>query len=645
MLVLHGNRQTGQLLLGRMDKLRKRFQKKPFEMELVAIDAPFPVEILDDDDDSNNNNSGDTPMRTWWRREEDQASSYYAGLDQTFATLQDAWTKDDHYCGILGFSQGARLAHLMAVAHQCSSHTSSHTNSNKDKHHNNEGEEEPTSTFFPGLQFVILVAGYDAPYPENWNTIIPGTVPSPPPTIILNVPSLHVWGETDALITPEQSHAVTQHYHNPTLHIHPGGHHVPMRAENVKAYLNFIQTSLKIEETGGENGGVASSLSSSSSTVVASQPIVPVGTVTPDEECLQAQIDEVEALEAIYPDEFQLLSKRNSDRNGTKTYYQHPMRYKVQLPSTDTGVWPPRPLALEVVYPPDYPMRVSPTLRLIHNNNVMEFSTAQSEACASALAMAAKTEIGMPCVLSCIQAAHEFFESGVMTTVAASSIRGGMVGTTSSSTTNPESDDDETELLGTVAATSGGSIRAATPGRIQECNVQGLEIAEALLRQRASERRGKGGSWTYTIGLVGKPSVRICWVVVATGTLDLTKPPTSRTHSHCYSAGRKVNVFQRGYSVCPSARRSNQCTRWSQHGTGTYDTCEAGRGFGTAHSRRPTPPDSEPHTSLAALFVPVASLHNHRPERRSVSGSSTRGIVSGRFVPRQRLEGWFHPRS
>ncbi|KAL3794590.1 hypothetical protein HJC23_008046 [Cyclotella cryptica] len=54
-LVLHGNRQTGDLLLHRMDKLHKAIRRE-FQWEMVAPDAPHvwsSHDIIDDDDDNN----------------------------------------------------------------------------------------------------------------------------------------------------------------------------------------------------------------------------------------------------------------------------------------------------------------------------------------------------------------------------------------------------------------------------------------------------------------------------------------------------------------------------------------------------------------------------------------------------------------
>ena len=51
-LVLHGNRQTGQLLLNRMDKLRKKLQSRG--LTLIAPDAPHSCHSNDTTSSSTN---------------------------------------------------------------------------------------------------------------------------------------------------------------------------------------------------------------------------------------------------------------------------------------------------------------------------------------------------------------------------------------------------------------------------------------------------------------------------------------------------------------------------------------------------------------------------------------------------------------
>jgi predicted esterase len=447
-LLLHGNRQNGQLLLGRMDKLRKTLQKN--DLELVAPDAPFP-------------HPNDEQMRTWWSRDGNNC----LGLQETLRGLQEVWDADD-FVGIMGFSQGARLAHLTTICHG----------------------QQP-ETYFPGLKFVIMAAGYEVPLPKELKDL--GILPSlGTSTLRLQTPSLHVWGLSDKLITPEQSSAVQEHYVNPSTLIHDGGHHVPMQAARARTYATFMQDALQL---------VVTSAPASS----AFSPQVAL-TLVPDEETAQTQADEVEALSAIFPDEFTLLSQVSLDVDENSVY-EHPIVYTIDLPVSEDGVWPPLPITIKIQYAHNYPQDSLPTFKLIHDNNVIQLSTTQAAACVLAMEEACRAEEGMPCVLSCIYAARDYFESGAMTTATAA---------TSSESLDQETttDQEQSEPAPDNLAGNSSLPKPATAERLEQCNLQGLEIALSVLQRARPSTvpddstlpQGKGGSWAYTIGLVGKPS-------------------------------------------------------------------------------------------------------------------------------------------
>jgi predicted esterase len=467
-LLLHGNRQTGQLLLGRMDKLRKLLQKNG--LQLVAPDAPFP-------------HPDDEQLRQWWSRDGDSC----LGLQETLRSLQEIWNADAAFVGIMGFSQGARLAHLTTVCHG----------------------QQP-ETYFPGLKFVVMVAGYEAPLPKELKDLgmlsnLDPAASSSTSTLHLQTPSLHVWGLSDKLITPDQSSAVQEHYVNPSTHIHDGGHHVPMKAASARTYATFMQDVLQPVVTSASEIAPASSAPSSPPVAL---PLVP------DEETSQAQADEVEALTAIFPDEFTILSRVSSDEDGNSVY-EHPIVYRIALPASEDGVWPPLPMAVKIQYPYNYPQESLPTFKLIHDNNVMQFSTTRAAACVFAMAEACRAEEGMPCVLSCLYAARDYFESGAMA-----------MATTATSSESSDQEKATDQEQSEPAASNSVLPKPVTAERLEQCNLQGLEIALSVLqRARPSTvpdddstlSQGKGGSWTYTIGLVGKPSAGKSTVSVMPG--------------------------------------------------------------------------------------------------------------------------------
>lgn len=461
-LVLHGSRQTGQLLLGRMDKLRKKL-KKQLHLELVAPDAPW---VCKDDE----------KMRTWWQRNDNTDPNDYVGLDQSLERLNQLWNFDRYeFQGIVGFSQGARLAHLISEIATC----------------DNQQAAGRLPHQFPNLNFVIMVSNYEAPLPTHWKY-----APRKRDTLI-SISSLHVWGDTDKLILPSQSQAVTKHYENPIVYTHEGGHHVPMRAAAVEAYLAFMESTLGNPDSVSEAAqGLQTRTSPEKPDAPQVTPTIPSET-EPDEETALAQQDEVEALSVIFPEELTLLSGVSVSPEGDKVY-QHPIAYQLALPPSNEGTWPLHPVVLKVKYSSNYPTDVGPIITLQHDNNVFEFGSSQVKACEQAISAAAQLEQGMPCVMSCVYAARDFFESGGMQQSYC----------VEEEENKPDIEDEEDKSEKDDAEVNNSAlIQSVSPERIEECNLEGLEIARSILQKTtSSETSSNGGSWKYTIGLVGKPS-------------------------------------------------------------------------------------------------------------------------------------------
>ena len=473
-LLLHGNRQSGQLFLGRVEKLRKRVSKD-LSMDFVSPNAPFP-------------HPEDSNLRTWWNRD----GNTYEGLDQSLDSLKIEIDRSDEeeIVGVIGFSQGARMAHLVALLHS-----------------------ENPKAWLPGLKFIILVAGYDAPVPDGFR--IASNIPKE-----ISTPSLHVWGLADPLISPEQSEAVTSSYVAPQTYIHPGKHYVPSKTPDIQVFVDFMRQNChlptksstaivdKVEiETTNNAMSVRTDLFTGATEKVSNSLGSSEPTMVPDEESALMQQEEVQALEAIFPEEIELKSsKREVDFEAV---FVHPIIYEMKLlPSGDssTNCWPPRSLVLRVVYPHNYPLEAIPKFYLIHDNNGFEFPSSRVIKFKQLLNDTATMELGMPSVLSCIYAVKEYLDSPPSEdepTVLQSR----------------EENDDETDkvknLLGEDVVTQTSTIRLSSPAEIQKCTIEGLSIAEHLLTNSEinSSFLGpdihtlKGGSFgTYTIGLVGKPS-------------------------------------------------------------------------------------------------------------------------------------------
>ena len=497
LMVLHGNRQTGQLLLGRMEKLRKRILKE-FQMDCVAPEAPYP-------------HPEDSNLRTWWNRDGNEYHGLGLSLDILRRAELEQASKGIEIIGILGFSQGARLAHLVAILHS----------------------QDP-EIWFPRLRFAILVAGYTAPLPGTF----PGNKDATRTSESIRLSTLHVWGKEDPLISPDQSRAVMAEYVSPKAYEHDGKHYVPMKAPDIQAYVDFIRLSLKetSSEEYGENLGRKTHLDclspirdvqpTSSLESVLTRNILPAATSQaqqPDEESAMMQQDEVQALEAIFPDELVLIS--NSKKiDDDEVIFEYPIIYNVKLlPSEDLECrestnWPKRELTLEVSYPYNYPLETIPNFRLLHQNNIYEFPSARLERLQQILIETATTELGIPGVLSCVYAARDFLDSPAMAIEIENPEHATVV--SQGEVTMDVGDEDEHGL--NSSSTVPINIKFSTPEQIQECIRQGLDIAREILKLQSTSstvtnvpsglavsntKAASGGSCgTFTIGLVGKPS-------------------------------------------------------------------------------------------------------------------------------------------
>ena len=95
---------------------------------------------------------------------------------------------------------------------------------------------------------IILASGYGhVPMPTNfslkgdrWDEYFNDYDPNQ--SSVLSVPSMHIMGTKDRLIPLEHSRALLPSYVDPLIHEHDDGHHIPMRAANVQAILQSIDS-------------------------------------------------------------------------------------------------------------------------------------------------------------------------------------------------------------------------------------------------------------------------------------------------------------------------------------------------------------------------------------------------------------------
>lgn len=203
LLALHGYRQSGRRFRQRTGALRKALRGRA---ELVAIDAPHPLPSSPEDDPD-----GDDPPRGWWFSgpgtfEAGEAAAAPAGLEESLSAVAAALAEHGPFDGLLGFSQGAALAAMVCAL---------------------RARGDPR---FP-VAFAVLVAGFASRAPAH------GHFYREP----IALPTLHVVGDTDAVIAAPLSRELAQCFVEPVVLTHTGGHFIPAAAAQKKAYLEFLE--------------------------------------------------------------------------------------------------------------------------------------------------------------------------------------------------------------------------------------------------------------------------------------------------------------------------------------------------------------------------------------------------------------------
>ena len=372
----------------------------------------------------------------WWKSTSNGPAPDYSTLQDVIDSIKTFHDEAFPFDGIISFSQGAKLAHLLA-------------------------QHESKASLFPNLKFLILASCYEGSHPPaDQHPSIPLATPSSP---VLSLPTLHVFGSSDAVVPPSSSEAVAACYEGARSHRHGGGHHVPMRSADLKVYLEFIEG---VEAAAKGRGGGAPSLAE------------------PDDDAKAEQMDELDVLSAVFtPEEFVVLSSPSS----------FPVVCSVLAFELEGG-----PVRLRFEMGCRYPEHEAVRVSLSHSLSGLQFPSRPEARCLEVARECAEGAVGVSSVMEVVTAVREWFDDG------------GMEGA-------QDEGGDETEECGETE-----EERAMREEReVREAEVEGLELAmewiyggkrigeklpppprpEDELRQKSG-----GGHAGVIVGLVGKPS-------------------------------------------------------------------------------------------------------------------------------------------
>ncbi|VEN58195.1 unnamed protein product [Callosobruchus maculatus] len=215
-LAIHGYRQNGEKFREKTGKFRKTVRKWA---QFTFITAPHKVIPVDDSNDLNKSEepgqSQDEELYAWFFNRDDNTyrgirdGGPAIGFEESVKLIEQIFTEEGPFDGLVGFSQGACFVGLLCAMQQ-----------------------RGLTKFNFG--FAVLAAGFKSecfPHLKYYSDRI-------------NLPSLHIFGETDKINPTESSEALSNCFEDPVIVRHPGGHYLPASAAEKPQYRKFFELQL-----------------------------------------------------------------------------------------------------------------------------------------------------------------------------------------------------------------------------------------------------------------------------------------------------------------------------------------------------------------------------------------------------------------
>ena len=243
-LMLHGYTQSGPLFQAKTGALRKTLQKAfPKGIELVYPTGPTRITAADESflgkgqDGAEGAQDEAIDAWGWWRRKGSVASSehplVYEGIEQGLSFLADLLKEQGPFDGVIGFSQGAACAAMLASILEPGRKQAFEALYD-------QGEmrfpEAIHNAAHPPLKFAVSYSGFTADRQGPYHAFYEPKIATP---------MLHFLGTQDVLVDEARSLALFKacmHAEEKYIVYHPGGHFLPStQKECVNALIGFIK--------------------------------------------------------------------------------------------------------------------------------------------------------------------------------------------------------------------------------------------------------------------------------------------------------------------------------------------------------------------------------------------------------------------
>ncbi|KRT81624.1 hypothetical protein AMK59_5538 [Oryctes borbonicus] len=211
-LCIHGYRQNAEVFKQKTGSFRKMVHKWA---EFTYITAPHKVLFVNnlETDEIDVQQSPDTEQYGWFFNRDDHTfrgirkGGPAIGFEESISIVEEAFKLHGPFDGILGFSQGGCFTGLLCDLQQ-------------------------RNLLNFNFNFAIIASGFKSgslPHLKYYEDLI-------------NLPSLHIYGENDDIIPTEMSVALRDCFESPMIITHPGGHYFPATAAQKQGYQEFFKS-------------------------------------------------------------------------------------------------------------------------------------------------------------------------------------------------------------------------------------------------------------------------------------------------------------------------------------------------------------------------------------------------------------------
>jgi predicted esterase len=225
-LALHGYRQSG-------DALNKSFgflRKDHTDVEFFFPDGPHIFTHSMNGDLL----SPDKPQqRAWWNSSDD--GKHYKGLRESILHLNQIVKEHGPFDGVIGFSQGAFLTTILCSLQQLGTLIPPLPNIPT-----NELRDLPSLLF--QFRFAILIGGR---LPRDEYVLKYLIHPFTTTTSLLNISTLHIFGEKDFIVPADESVDLSKIFESPIILRHKNGHLLPSDKDSRSFIQNYLNEQRK----------------------------------------------------------------------------------------------------------------------------------------------------------------------------------------------------------------------------------------------------------------------------------------------------------------------------------------------------------------------------------------------------------------